>query len=369
MPFRSNRLRSIAVVAALVPLVLGLVRTANSIIVPAGDVITEDLYAFGGRVLVEGTVEGDVFALTGDLTVTGTVTGDVIGFAGSRVTVTGTVGGSLRVVSPTVDVRGAVGDDVAALAAGLSVDAVVGRDVLAVAGDAEVGGTVLRDVRTQAWDLDVRGQVDGDVRAKADRITLADGARVGGDVVYRASADARLAATAVVDGDLVRGRVFSPVWARATERVIAALGLLGLILAGLALGWLFRGTARRAVEAAGTRPGLTAGVGVLLLVLPPLLVIPLSLTLVGLPLALLLAVLWLLAVFLGALPAIAWAGTRLLGGRGGIAAGLVAGAVLWRGAAWLLPLAAVLLYVAGTVWGLGALGRAAWASRSAATRA
>jgi hypothetical protein len=30
---------------------------------------------------------------------------------------------------------------------------------------------------------------------------------------------------------------------------------------------------------------------------------------------------------------------------------------------WLLPLAAVLVYVAGTVWGLGALGRAAWQGR------
>ncbi|MFH2071542.1 MAG: hypothetical protein ABIJ75_01700, partial [Actinomycetota bacterium] len=85
MPSRSSRLLSIGILGLLVPVVFGLVRTSNQIIVPAGDTIAEDLYAFGGSVYVEGTVEGDVFAMTGILSVSGTVTGDVVGFAGTRV--------------------------------------------------------------------------------------------------------------------------------------------------------------------------------------------------------------------------------------------------------------------------------------------
>jgi hypothetical protein len=186
-------------------------------------------------------------------------------------------------------------------------------------------------------------------------------------VIYHASAEAKVAEAAAVDGNLVRSRVFSPVWARAVQRAVAVLGFLGFLLAGLVLGWLFRGTARRAVGAASTRPWPTVAIGAGVLVITPLAVIPLSLTLVGLPLALLLAVLWLLAVFLGALPAVAGLGAWVLRGRGGPAGGLVVGAVLWWAAMWLLPLAAVVVYLAGTIVGLGALGRAAWAGRAGGT--
>ncbi|MCJ7725982.1 MAG: hypothetical protein MUP76_06290, partial [Acidimicrobiia bacterium] len=247
MHSRSSRLLSIGFVALLLPSVLGLVRTANRIIVPAGDTIAEDLYAFGGSVSIEGTVDGDLFALTGELSVSGSVTGDVIGFAGTRVRIDGAVGGSVRVVSPTIVINGTVGDDVAAVAAELVLDAVIGRDVLAVAGSAEVAGTTGRDVRAQAWRLDLGGEVAGDVRVKADRISLGSGVRVVGDVIYQASATARVAEAASVEGRLVRSRVFSPVWARAVQRVIAVVSLLGFVLAGLLLGWLFRGTSRQAV--------------------------------------------------------------------------------------------------------------------------
>jgi hypothetical protein len=244
-------------------------------------------------------------------------------------------------------------------------DAVVGRDMLLFSGTADLGGTTSRDVRAQSWRMDVDGEVGRDVRVKADRLSVGPAARVVGDVVYQSPGAAAVADPAAVDGRIIRSRIYSPVWARAVQHLVAVLGLAGLLLSGLALGWLFRGTARRSVEAAGTRPLATAGIGIALLVVPPLAVIPLSLTLVGLPLALLLAVLWILSLFLGALPAVTWLGGRLLGGRGGLAAGLAVGAVLWRAATWALPLAAVLIYLAGTVMGLGALGRAAWAARRA----
>lgn len=367
MPSRSRRLLSAGLLAAfLAPGALGLVKTSNAVLVPAGNTIAEDFYAFGGSVTIEGTVEGDLFVLTGSLSVPGTVTGDVVGFAGTRVRIGGVVGGSVRVVSPTVEVTGRVGDDVAGLAGSATLDAVVGRDLLLVAGSVDLGGTTGRDVRAQAWRLEVDGEVGRDVRVKADRLGVGPAARVVGDVIYQSPADADVADQAAVDGRLIRSRVYSPVWARAAQRAVAVLGLLGLVLAGLVLGWVFRGTARRSVEAVGSRPWATLGVGAALLVLPPLAVIPLSLTLVGLPVALVVAVLWLLGVFLGALPAVTWLGGRLLGGRGGAAAALVVGALLWRGAAWALPLAAVLVYLAGTVMGLGALGRAAWALRGGA---
>ena len=82
--------------------------------------------------------------------------------------------------------------------------------------------------------------------------------------------------------------------------------------------------------------------------------LPLFLTLVGIPVALFLLLLWALAIVLGPIPAVTRLGIVLLRGRAGTAAALVIGALVWRGAMWLLPLVAGFLYLAalGGSWQL-----------------
>ena len=75
-------------------------------------------------------------------------------------------------------------------------------------------------------------------------------------------------------------------------------------------------------------------------------------------------VLWLIGIFLGAVPAVTWVGRKLVGGRRGAAAALLVGGLLWRGSMWLFPLAAVLLYLAGVVVGLGSFAVAGWEVRA-----
>jgi hypothetical protein len=99
------------------------------------------------------------------------------------------------------------------------------------------------------------------------------------------------------------------------------------------------------------------------LVVPPILALPLFLSLVGLPLAVLLLLFWVVGLFLGPIPAVAAAGERLLGGRGGVLGGFVVGALLWRGGMWLLSLAAAAVYLVPLVIGLGAFTIGAWEAR------
>jgi hypothetical protein len=99
------------------------------------------------------------------------------------------------------------------------------------------------------------------------------------------------------------------------------------------------------------------------LVVPPIVALPLFLTLVGLPIALLILLFWVLGLFLGPIPAVAALGERLLGGRGGILGGFVVAALLWRGGMWLLSLAAAVLYLIPLVIGLGAFTLGAWEAR------
>lgn len=337
------------------------IRTSNRIIVPASGVVAEDLYAIGGRTIIEGAVQGDLFVVSGELTITGTVTGDVVGMVGGRARISGVVEGSVRLAAVDLQVTGTVVDDVAAVMLDGDVAAEVGRDVLVIAGRASVSGTVGRDVRGQAWSMGIGADVGRDILARVDRLTLAG--TVGDDVVYGATLHADVAEDFEVGGQLIRRRVFSPVWSKAVGRALALLGLAGFIVTGLVLLWVFRGTTADAVEMVGARPWRSALIGLLMVVLPPLAAVPLFLTLVGLPVAVIILLLWAAALFVGPIPAVAWVGRAILRERGGLVAGFALGAVLWRGSMWLLPLLALLLYGAALVIGWGAWGGAAWDRR------
>ena len=104
----------------LIPIAAGARLTQSDLVlVRADDVVTEDLYAAGNRITVEGRIEGDLIAAAfEDILISGEVTGDVTVVAG-RVTITGTVGGSVRVAAGRVRVGGSVAEDVAVVVGGL----------------------------------------------------------------------------------------------------------------------------------------------------------------------------------------------------------------------------------------------------------
>jgi hypothetical protein len=419
MRSRSRRVLGVTVLAAVLALpvwgVLATLRTSGRIIVTGTDVVSEDLYAVGNRTIVEGVVEGDLVVLTGELIVTGRVDGNVLGVVGGSARIDGTVGGSVRLAALSLDVTGSVGGDVAGLVGDAGVAADVRRDVLLVAGEAIVGGEVGRDVRAQAWSLEVHGAVARDVLARSDDLRVGGGAAIGGDLLFKAS-DVVEVADGAVAGAVSQRRVLAPVWAKAAARAFAWLSLFGFIFGSIVLFWLFRTTSQRSVEAVAEVPGRAAAVGLAVVLAPPALMVPLGLSLVGLPVAVLLLLVWAVILVLGPAPAVAWAGRammrdrsrvvgplamvavaaqgavwvvslgsdgrwgaaaataagvalfaavvwQLLRGRSGIYGAVVVGALAWRAAIWVFSLVAAVIYIVALVVGVGAFVVAAWERR------
>jgi hypothetical protein len=112
-------------------------------------------------------------------------------------------------------------------------------------------------------------------------------------------------------------------------------------------------------------PLRAAAIGTAVVLVPPALILPLAVTLVGLPIAVLLLVVWVVMLVLGPAPAVAWAGSRLLAGRGGVYGGVVVGALAWRAAMWVFSLVAAIVYLAALLVGVGSFAIAAWEGRRA----
>lgn len=361
----------IAIGAAAAPLLVSIapsVVTTDLFIVVEDEPITEDVYVVATSGRVEGRIEGDLVITTGDLSISGVITGDVLALTSGTVLVEqdGVVEGSVRTVTPQVQIDGDVGGDlfVTGLRAGIGGSGAVGRDVIVFGGTLTIDGAVGRDVRGRVFSASVAGAVGRDVDLAVRQLAVVTGASVAGDVLYRSPSDAAIAA-GTVDGQVVQLPAQSNFIFGVILAVANIIGFLAFIVSGIILLWLFRGTGAASVEAVERHPIKTLLIGVAALIGAPVLVVVLAVTLVGVPLAVSLLLVFLSALMFGPVPAVAAAGDVILRRKGGLFGAFLLGAVLWRLGIWLIPFVGALLYLAGLFWGVGGWVLGAWHVRSA----
>ena len=330
--------------------------------VAAGEVREGDLYAAGEAVRVRGRLAGD------------------LGAAGQRVLVDGRVDGDLFAAARTVDLRGPIGDSTRVAAEQITVDTTIDGDLIAganrvrilentvirggvaaAASSIEIDGTVEEDLRAAAGEIIVRGTVRGDANVIADRLDLAPEARIEGDLDYRTRIPLSPEAAARVAGAV---RYEEPIDGDDEDRGGAWSFLFWMWQAGAALlaGMLAVALCRRVVQelasaiAGETTLGALLGFGAFLIV--PVAAGVVMITVVGLPIGVIAALLFGVALYAAKLPVAVWAGGQLLARAGrpdaspyaAMAVGVVALYLLFE-----IPWLGGLFWLAATWLGLGAM--------------
>ncbi len=354
---------------ALQPPVISADRAAaDLVLVQSGDVVTEDLYAVGNRVVIEGTVEGDVLAVsTGELLITGHVTGSVTGVA-SSVVISGTVDGSVRVAAPTVRVDGQIGGDLFVGASNVVVTGGVGRDLLAWSVSLDTTGSIGRDVSGQSFGTArIGGTIAGDVELTTNRLNVLAGTTVGGTLAYRSRFEATIGQGVTAGRQIVRREPVRPnVRVEAIITLTRFVGLLSVLIIGLLLFWAAPRSLQRAVRTVRTAPLRTLLIGVATAIVPPLVIglaavaaiassaeLALPALVVGGPIAVTVFGLIGVGLLLAPVPVLTGAGGRLLGSRRSGQAGFVLGSFLWV-VLLLIPVVGIIVLLATAFLGLGA---------------
>ncbi len=327
-----------------------------AVTVPSGEVREGDLYAAGEAVRVDGRLAGDLVAVGQRVLVSGEVDGDLFA-VGRTVDLHGPVGDSTRIAGDQITVDATIDGDLVAAGNRLRLlDGAVIRGGLMAAGRiVELEGVVEEDLRVAAGEIIVRGTVRGDAKVIADRLDLAPGARIDGDLYYRTRIPLSAEAAARVGGTVRRGE---PVDEDSDHGWVGSILFWSwqtgaALLAGLLAIALFRRVVQQLVSAiAGeTTLGALLGFGAFLIV--PVGAVVVMMTVVGLPIGIIVVLLFGMALYLAKLPTAVWAGERLLALAGrpdaspyaAMAAGVLAlyllFAVPWLG--WLFWLAATWL--------------------------
>ncbi|MBA2449591.1 MAG: hypothetical protein H0V51_16345 [Chloroflexi bacterium] len=301
--------------AALLALLLGCVtlpgvalamevRGGDTVTVPAGVTIDDDLVASGETVTIAGRVTGDVYAFGQHVLVTGTIDGDLIA-AAQTVRVDGSVLGDLRGAGQQVSVNGQVGKNVTAAAQTLNVSPSgrIAGSALGAGQTVSTLGQIGRGLTVGAGTLQLGGPVGGQVWARVETLTVEPGARIAGGLDYHATQQA-----SVPSGTVAGPVAFTPV--ERVERADEPSSLNGLFdlggllwLAGSALLgafalWLFPSAPERISTLGQRRPLQGFGLGLAVLLATPLLALVAAISLIGLPLTFALGSLYGLALLL-----------------------------------------------------------------------
>ena len=329
--------------------------------IPSGEVREGDTYVAAESFRVHGRIDGDLVAAANRIVVDGSVVGDVFAVA-QKVDLLGPVGDSTRVVAQTLTVDAAIDGDLVALGRDLvtTASARIGGRFAGMAARMDVDGTVDNGVDLAAGEILVRGTVLGDATMKADRIELAPGARIAGDLHYEARNPLDAEAAARVDGTLhFSERVDESAEGGMPWRILLWFGqMLAALVAGIGFVAVFRGFVRRLAETLAAEATLSVLLGFAAFLLVPVVAAAAMLTLVGLPLGLAAALLFAVALYAAKLPIASWIGGWLLERAGRPSASPYAAMALGVVLLYLLfavPYVGWLLWFGSSWLGLGAL--------------
>lgn len=326
---------------------------------PAGQTIESDYIRAGNTVQIDGEIKGDAFLAGAIVTVNGKIDGDLF-VAGGKVNINGAVGNSIRVLAGDVTVNSGISRNSLLICGNCSVteQATIGGSLIVAGGNLEVSAPkVGKGFRFFGNRLYLNSEVTNEAFVVADReFILGPKALVTGDLKYTGNSEAVLEQGATVGGSIfyqkqvnderyprffgARTLLQSYQRVKPVAEIVSFLivALLGFVLLGL-----FPRSFEKVIRAMERRSYASLGWGILIAIGLPVAALLFTITVIGIPVALVLALIaylaWLLAQYVTAV----FLGRKILLSRFGERRG------------WALFLGLLIIYLLGWVPVLGNL--------------
>jgi cytoskeletal protein CcmA (bactofilin family) len=286
---------------------------SNFVVLNKGTVIESDYLKAGETVLIEGEIKGDAFLAGGVVTVNGAIDGDLFVFGG-KVSVNGPVNNNIRIFGGDVTLTGPVGRNVLLIGGNLSVNksAALGGSLIAAGGNLDLSASRLgRGFRFFGGRLYLNTLVANEAFVVAEReFFLGPAASIAGNLKYTGRSEAVLDPGATVSGEILYepkikeadypGFFSAKKYFDGFSKLRPFLEVISLAVSfiiGFVLLGLFPKIFEKTTMAIETRPYAAFGTGIISFLLIGLVIVLLTVTLVGIPLAVMTFLLSLLLAY------------------------------------------------------------------------
>jgi len=292
---------------------------SKTVMLGKNEVVNDDLFISGDEVLVEGTVNGDLYAAGGMVTIRGTVNGDILA-AGGNLEISGKIADDIRAAGGNIRIeKAAVGDSVSVAGGNLSIDeeTTIGGGLVVAGGTIVSRADVARGVTGGGGSVNLDGKVGKDVYLGAGMLTLSSGADIAGDLVYSSEEKPQFVGEATVSGEIrqlkpevmrVAGGVKNEDVRRLGEGIFRGIhagfrvwSFFASLLVGLVMLALFPKVSEEVAGKISKRFFASLGWGLLVFIIAGPALFLLVITVVGIPLAMILGMLFLIDLYVAKL--------------------------------------------------------------------
>ena len=272
-------------------------RGGNNLIISAGPAIDNDLYIGASDIRVDGDINGDLIAAAGNIRVGGKVSDDLM-LAGGTIIIDGPVGDDIRVAGGTITINSNVSNDILAAGGTVTISGNAGRDVFVGAGNIELTGRIGGNLTASGDTVVLGGVVEGNANITATKLELKPGAEIKGDLVYTSSNNATIAEGAIVHG-AIRQIVPKEPEKKTAEATLKdeVYSFLKFFVVGALIVYLAPRQSEKAADAIVRSPLKSSLLGLALLFTVPFAAILLIITIIGIPLAIISIMAYLIAIY------------------------------------------------------------------------
>jgi cytoskeletal protein CcmA (bactofilin family) len=324
---------------------------------------SRSLTRLGDDVIASGTtyltaldsVSGDAIIVGREVEISTGIGGDYLGAAGNQ-KIGGRIHGSVRAAGGDIHVSGTVDRNATVAGGNVTLDSTadITRNAYLVGGNVTVNGTVRGYLLASAGTVTLNGTVGRDVEVRGDALRIGPHAVITGNLRYRVPA----AKVHIDSAARISGKVTALPVSRG-HSLTYWLWTLGFLVAGVVVVALFPRFTAEAADIIPQRPVRVALIGLGWFILVPLAIIIAAITVIGAPLAIVIALLYGIVAYLGAVPFAIWLGRILLGartrgGRQGVLLSFLLGGILVL-AVQLIPIIGPIVALIAGCLGLGAI--------------
>ena len=313
----------------------------------------------GSIIKVNGTVNGDVFLAGQDITLAGRINGNVYA-AAQTITIKGEVTGSVHLAAARVDISAPVDGTGLVAASDLEVakEGSFGRGLVSGVSTADIAGKVGGPMYLGASTVNLENEVTGSATIGAEQIVVSGDGKFGNDLKYYSDTKDQVAKDKVA-GQLTYVKPQAENRANAATVLASVIyGLLASLVLGLTLIYLAPRSTAAVADYIQRKPFVAVASGFGFVILVPLAVIFTFVTVIGIPLAVVVGLLYGVTLFVGELFVALWVGRTLLKTTdskvGANALALLAGLVVLA-ALKLIPVGGVFVALLAFFAGVGAL--------------
>jgi carbonic anhydrase/acetyltransferase-like protein (isoleucine patch superfamily) len=292
----------------------------GEVVIAKGETLDDDLFVGSESLLMDGSILGSVFVGTGRYTQTGSIKGDLV-LGTENALISGTIGGDIYVGAGDVVLsKAVVGGNVIAGAGSVTIDnaSQIGGSLIAGSGNLKNAAPVGRNVVVGAGTIYLDSKVGKEARLGGGEIALGPSTNIAGNVTYsfdEESDNLTQDQKAVIGGtisrytppvsehDMAKSKEDMRKFGMVAGRGWLIISFIGSLLVGFLLLKLFPKTSLGLSTQVKSDLLRSLGIGFLIIVFAAPVLLVLSLTVIGLPLAGLLFLLLLVAVFIAKLVA------------------------------------------------------------------